>query len=45
MVLGLIVGAANDDLPEHLIQGLTARDELKDEIVAFADIAMSGEGI
>ena len=45
MVLGLTVGAANDELPEHLIQGLTARNELKDEIVAFGDIAMSAEGI
>jgi ADP-ribosyl-[dinitrogen reductase] hydrolase len=45
MVLGLIVGAANDDLPDHLIQGLTARDELKDEIETFVDIAITGEGI
>ena len=45
MVLGLIVNAANDDLPEHLKQGLTACNELKAEIDAFADIALSGEGI
>ncbi len=45
MVLGLIVGAANDYLPEHLIQGLTTHNELKDEIDAYAEIALSGEGI
>jgi len=45
MVLGLIVGAANDELPEHLIKGLLACDELKNEIEAFADIVLSGQGI
>ena len=41
MVLGLIVGAANDELPQHLKQGLTAFDELQGEIDGFADIAVS----
>ena len=45
MVLGLIVGAANDEVPEHLIKGLLACDELKNEIEAFADIVLSGQGI
>jgi len=43
MVLGLIVGAANDDLPEDLMQGLTVCFELQAEIDAFADLALSGE--
>ena len=45
MILGLIVGAANDDLPKHLMQGLIASDELEDEIEAFTDIALSGKAI
>ena len=45
MVLGVLVGAANDDLPEHLGQGLIAFDELKTEIEAFSDIASSGNAI
>ena len=45
MVLGLIVGAANDELPDHLINGLLACDELKNEIEAFADIVLNGQGI
>ena len=45
MVLGLLVGAANDEPPEHLIKGLLACDELKNEIEAFADIVLSGQGI
>ncbi len=45
MVLGLVVGSANDKLPDHLKQGLTAFNELQDEIDAYADVALSGEGI
>jgi hypothetical protein len=45
MVLGLVVGAANDEVPQHLKQGLMAFDELVDEIDAFSDIAVSGEAI
>jgi hypothetical protein len=45
MVLGLIVGAANDKLPLHLKQGLTAFDDLQGEIDAFSDIALSGKAI
>jgi hypothetical protein len=45
MVLGLVVGAANDELPLHLKQGLIAFDELQDEIDAFGDIAVSGQAI
>jgi hypothetical protein len=45
MVLGLIVGAANDELPLHLKQGLTAFDELQGEIEGFTDIAVSRQAI
>ncbi|CAB1078122.1 hypothetical protein D1AOALGA4SA_5887 [Olavius algarvensis Delta 1 endosymbiont] len=45
MVLGLVVGAANDELPQHLKTGLTAFDELQGEIDDFADIALSGKAI
>jgi len=45
MVAGMIVGAASDDMPEYLAQGLTAYDELREEIDAFTEIAVSGRGI
>ena len=45
MVLGLLVGAANKELPEHLKQGLIAFEELQTEIEAFSDIALSGNAI
>ena len=45
MIMGLIAGAANDDLPEHLINKLLARDELKVEIDAFVDVALRGNAI
>lgn len=43
LVLGLVVGAANDELPRHLQHGLTAFDDLQAEIDGFADIAVSGQ--
>ena len=45
MVLGLLVGAANRELPEHLKQGLIAFDELQTEIKAFSDIALNVNAI
>ena len=45
MVLGILVGAANEEIPEHLKQGLIAFDELQTEIEAFSDIALSGTAI
>ncbi len=45
MVLGLIVGAANDEIPLHLMRGLIAFDELEAEIEAFTEIALSGKAI
>jgi ADP-ribosylglycohydrolase len=45
MVLGLVVGSASDKLPDHLKQGLTAFNELQDEIDAYADVAIGGKGV
>jgi hypothetical protein len=45
MVLGLIVGAANDEIPSSLMQGLIAFEELQAEIDDFTEIALSGKGI
>ena len=45
MILGLILGAANDEVPEHLVKGLIACDDLKKEIDAFSEIALGGKGI
>jgi ADP-ribosyl-[dinitrogen reductase] hydrolase len=45
MIMGLIAGAANDGLPQHLINKLVARDELKVEIDAFVDVALRGNAI
>jgi ADP-ribosylglycohydrolase len=45
MVLGLLVGAANKELPEHLKQGLIKFGELKTEIEAFSDIVVSGNAV
>ncbi len=45
MIMGLIAGASNDDLPGHLVEGLAARDALKTEIDAFVDIALHGNAI
>jgi ADP-ribosylglycohydrolase len=45
MVLGILVGAANEEIPEHLKQGLIAFDELQAEIEAFSEIALSGNAI
>lgn len=45
MIMGLIAGASHDDLPNHLIEGLTDQAELKIEIEAFVDIALRGGAI
>ncbi|CAB5134196.1 hypothetical protein D3OALGA1CA_3474 [Olavius algarvensis associated proteobacterium Delta 3] len=45
MVTGMIVGAANDKIPDHLMQQLIAYDKLKEEIDGFVEIAVSGKGI
>ena len=45
MILGILVGAANEEIPEHLKQGMIAFNELQTEIEAFSDIALSGTAI
>ncbi|MEO6824930.1 MAG: ADP-ribosylglycohydrolase family protein [Nitrosospira sp.] len=45
MIMGLIAGASNDELPDHLVKGLVAHDELETEISAFVDIVLRGNGI
>jgi ADP-ribosylglycohydrolase len=45
MILGLVLGAASDDLPEPLLHGLIAFEELQKEVEEFCDIALSGKGI
>jgi ADP-ribosylglycohydrolase len=45
MVLGLIVGAANDELPDDLQQGLSDFADLQSEIDAFCDVVLSGRAI
>jgi len=45
MVAGMIVGAANDEMPDHLMKGLIAYDSLKEEIDGFTEVAVSGRGV
>ena len=45
MVLGILLGAANHELPEYLKRGLIAFEELQTEIDAFSDIALNGNNI
>jgi ADP-ribosylglycohydrolase len=45
MLLGMVVGAAHDDLPGHLVEGLADYGELKKEIEGFAAVAVSGRGV
>ena len=45
MVLGILVGAANKELPAHLKQGLIEFNKIQTEIETFSDIALSGYAI
>ena len=45
MVLGLIVGAAQDELPDDLRRGLSDYEALQSEINAFSDVVLSGHAI
>lgn len=45
MIMGLVAGASNDELPDHLVKGLVAHDELESEIGAFVDIVLRGNAI
>jgi ADP-ribosyl-[dinitrogen reductase] hydrolase len=38
MILGMLLGAAGSEIPDNLIEGLTARSELDQEITEFARI-------
>tara|TARA_R110002096_G_scaffold13623_4_gene48013 strand:- start:1619 stop:2869 length:1251 start_codon:yes stop_codon:yes gene_type:complete len=42
-VLGLMVGAASDDFPEHLKTGLAESEALSREIEAFVEVAAKGD--
>ncbi len=42
LALGMIVGAACDEIPAHLKSGLNESEQLEAEIEGFADIALSG---
>ena len=42
MVLGLLAGAARDEFPAHLKEGLADRDAIGEEIEAFVDLALRG---
>ena len=44
MPLGLLMGAAAGEVPSDLREGLTDSDALSDEIAAFAEIAVKGQG-
>ena len=45
MILGILLGAANKEIPEHLKRGLIVFDELRTEIEAFSEIALSGNAV
>jgi hypothetical protein len=45
MLLGMVVGAAAEELPDPLVKGLADHRDLTEEIGAFADIAITGRGI
>ncbi|MCF8365635.1 MAG: ADP-ribosylglycohydrolase family protein [Bacteroidales bacterium] len=45
MVLGLLLGATANDLPQDLINGLVDKKELEQEINAFAKIALEGKAL
>ena len=45
MVLGVLLGAVAGTLPDNLVNGLADHEELEKEIEAFAEIAVSREGL
>ena len=45
MILGMILGAACDEIPPELQQGLADFEELQDEIEAFVELAFDGRAI
>jgi ADP-ribosylglycohydrolase len=45
MVLGMIVGAVADKIPQDLLDGLVDKDQIEKEIDAFVELAVSGKGL
>ena len=45
MILGLLVGATGEGIPNHLKRGLADHDQLGDEIGAFVELAMDGRAL
>ena len=45
MILGMLLGAATEKIPERLVEGLTAHKELESEINEFSGIALRGDAI
>ena len=45
MILGLLVGAMGDGIPEHLCRGLANYEQLSKEINAFAELALDGQSL
>jgi hypothetical protein len=45
MVLGLVVGAASETVPDHLKTGLADYPALSAEIDAFTEVATAGRGV
>ena len=44
MLLGMLVGAAAEKMPESLVRGLADHTALQEEIGAYADLASTGDG-
>lgn len=45
MLLGMLAGAITKEIPGHLIEGLTAREELQKTIDGYCSIALGGAGV
>jgi len=45
MILGLLVGAGGDGIPDHLKRGLADHDRLQEEIDAFVELALDGRAV
>ncbi len=45
MILGMLLGATNEEIPCHLQQSLADHDELQGEIDAFVELALDGRAI
>lgn len=45
MILGLLAGTGGNGIPEHLRRGLADHDRLREEIDAFAELALDGRAL